>query len=102
MLLGHAHVNTLAETMVLAEERVGELRRSKPEGATTGVLNTGTVSTGTVSGEPHIDVKRATVTWADVVNRPAVRKGQLAHTTANSKIVLQRSFSENNPVNRKV
>ena len=102
VLLGHVHVNTLAEPMVLAEERVGELRLSKPEGATTGVLNTGTVSAGTVSGEPHIDVKRATVTWADVVNRPAVRKGQLAHTTANSKIVLQRSFSENNPVNRKV
>ena len=101
VLLGHAHVDTLVAPMVPAEERVGELRLSKPKGATTGVLNTGTVNDGTVNTGPHDEVKKSIVTWADVVKRTAGRKAQLERSV-NDKVVLQRSFSENNPVNRKV
>lgn len=100
VLLGHVHVDTLVALMLAAEERVGELRLSKPRGATTGVLNTSTGGDGTVSGEPITDVKKDTVTWADVVKRTAVNERQLERSVRD-KIVLQRSFSENNPVNRK-
>ena len=95
VLLGHAHVDTLVAPMVLAEERVGDLRLSNPSmGTTTGVLRTGTGDDGTVNGEPH-------VTWADVVKGPGAHVRRLASSERN-KIVLQRAFSENNPVNRKV
>ena len=80
---------------------VGELRLSKPKGATTGVLNTGTVNDGTVNTGPHDEVKKSIVTWADVVKRTAGRKAQLERSV-NDKVVLQRSFSENNSLNRKV
>ena len=74
---------------------VGDLRLSNPSmGTTTGVLRTGTGDDGTVNGEPH-------VTWADVVKGPGAHVRRLASSERN-KIVLQRAFSENNPVNRKV
>jgi hypothetical protein len=101
VLLGHEHVDTLAAPSEPVEERVGEVRHGRPIGATTGVLNTDTVGDGTVSGEPHVSIDVPRVTWADIVKRPAVEKAKLASSMRN-KSCLQRSFSVNNPVYRKV
>jgi hypothetical protein len=70
VLLGHAHVNTLAmKPMVSAEERVGK-GRSNPKGITaTGVVDTGTSNSTVpknVTGKENMNV-----TWADVVRTKA-------------------------------
>jgi hypothetical protein len=109
VLLGHAHVDTpvLDPTATVEERRVEDRRSEDLELTATGVLLVDTVTecnstVGKVTGE----------TWADVVRRPAVTSNVKVATAVPSKgtsgigkrtksmNVLQRSFSQNNPVNR--
>ena len=111
MLLGHAHVDTLVlNPMAPVEERVGEVRSNTHGHITTGVVDTGSVDDGTVAEVPR-------VTWADVVKGTAVVLKECAVTRNKTKVpaipssgfagnkrskrtsVLERSFSQNNPVN---
>ena len=89
---------------------VGEIRSSNHGDITTGVVDTGTVGDGTVMEVPR-------VTWADVVKGTAVVLKKCAVTGNKIKVpaipsngfagnkrskrtsVLERSFSQNNPVN---
>jgi hypothetical protein len=83
VLLGHAHVNTLAvKPMVSAKERVGK-GRSNPKGITaTGVVDTGTANNSTVP--KNVTGKENTnVTWADVV-RTKAPKAATSKTMKNS------------------
>jgi hypothetical protein len=96
--------------MVPVEERVGEVRSEHHGNTVSGTVN---ISTGHNNTVTKVQNAKAQVTWADVVRKPAVLSnvvktpavmphGKVPATIAgmNSKIVLQRSFSKNNPVNR--
>ncbi len=112
VLLGHAHVDTLVlNPMAPVEERVGDRRSESHVCTHTGIVDRVTECNSMVG-------KVTGVTWADVVRKPAVtsalavasntRKvpGILSKETTGigkrtkSMNVLQRSSSQNNPVNR--
>jgi hypothetical protein len=112
VLLGHAHVDTLVlGPRASVEERVGDKRSESHERTATGVVDTVTERNGTVGEETG-------ATWADVVrklavaSKPAVARNAKKVSAILSKgtagidkrtqnaFVLQRSFSQNNPVNR--
>jgi hypothetical protein len=98
VLMGHAHVNTLAvRPMVSAEERV-EKGRSDPKGITaTGVVDTGTARNSTVP-KNVTRKENMNVTWADVVRTKApkaatsetMKNGLLGNKKFVSKIILSK------------
>jgi hypothetical protein len=88
-------------------ERVGERRSVSHEHTATGVVGTVTEHDGTAGD-------KKSVTWADVVRKSAVannakeskKPATVSHASGipakrtKRMIVLKRSFSQNNPVNR--
>ena len=102
VLLGHAHVGTLAlNPTAPVEERVGEGRSGEHGYTATGVV-------GTVPGGDRKTKNVTKLTWADVVRKPAVAgNGKIVPMVlskgtdgSDNMSVLMRSFSQNNPVNR--
>ena len=123
VLLGHAHVDTLAaSTMAPVEERVGNVGNVRPSShgnAATGAIGTGAVGIvlgvdiGTSTDHNNIAVHAAqgrTVSWADVVRGSTVVRTTLGTATKDTNgskgqqvtkrsRFVSRSFSRNNPVN---
>jgi len=103
VLLGHAHVDTLAEpTIGPIEERVGEGQVDPKVNAATGTVVTSTGNDSTM-------IKVPTVTWADIVKKPVaqnvVRMTQDVNATRGPGTLkrcgsVSRSFYRNNPVNK--
>jgi hypothetical protein len=94
VILGYAHVDSLATVPRLSiEERVGN-KRFDNHGTGVKLVTSTTKHDGTVSPEPrktrHVT---NTVTWADVVRNTPARTRD-----ADNKRVVSRSFSRNNPV----
>ena len=88
VLLGHTHVDTLAEpTVGPVEERVGEGLPDTKVNAATGVVDTGTGSDSTAIEVPKVK-------WADIVRKPAnAHVAPAAGSVSSAKYVLRADVS---------